>query len=69
MKRHFPTPLKINCAGLSRKRAVALADKLVEHFDTVESWDADEITAHKPLNGYHYEQAWNIIDRYGVTWQ
>ncbi len=69
MKRHFPLPLKINCNRLNRKRKIELADKLIAHFDTVEHWGDDEITAHKPLNGYHYEQAWNIIDRYGVTWQ
>lgn len=69
MKRHFPTPLKINTSGLSRKRAGELADKLVDHFDTVEHWGTDEITAHKPLSSLHYNDAWRIIDRYGVTWQ
>lgn len=69
MKRHFPTPLKLNCESLSRKRKIELADKLVDHFDTVEYWGDDGITAHKPLSSPHYNDAWRIIDRYGVTWQ
>lgn len=69
MKRHFPIPLKIITTGLSKKRKYELADKLVDHFDSVEYWGDDEITAHKPLSGSHYGDAWNIIDRYGVAWQ
>ena len=64
---HFPTPLKIDCSGLSRKRKIELADKLVPHFDCVESWDDDELVAVKPFDEYHYGRAWDIIDHYGVA--
>ena len=69
MKHHFPKPLKLKCDSLSYKRRIELADKLVAHFDTVEYWSDDEITAHNPRDSFHYGQAWNIIDRYGVAWQ
>lgn len=65
MKRYFPIPLRIDCGGLSMKRAIELADKLVEHFDKVELW-CDEIVAHKPINYLHYELAWRILDCFGV---
>lgn len=66
MKHQFPLPLKIDCSGLSQKRTCELADKLAEHFDTVEHWGDGEISAHKPKGMYHYGLAWNLIDRYGV---
>jgi len=59
----------IPCEGLSRKRIAELADKLVDHFDSVEHWGDNEITAYKPLSSIHYGDAWNLIDRYGVAWQ
>lgn len=67
MKRQFPTPLHIDCDGLSKKRAIELADQLVDFFDTVEFW-CDEIIAHKPRGEYRYELAWRVIDKYSVRW-
>ena len=66
MKRHFPIPLKVICKGFSRQRACELANKLVEHFDTVEYWGDDEITARDPVSMENYGRAWRIIDRYGA---
>ena len=58
-------PLRIDCSGLSKKRAMELADDLVELFDTVEYWDDAEIVCHKPRSGGHYACAWSILDDYG----
>ncbi|MBR0290403.1 MAG: hypothetical protein IJQ82_15635 [Selenomonadaceae bacterium] len=65
MKHKLPTPLYIDCSGLSTKRAKLLSDRLKACFAKVEVWD-DEIVASKPLSGGHYDSAWNILDRYGV---
>lgn len=66
MKRKFPLPLTINCDGLSKKRTVELANLLVPHFDQV-SLCGEDIVADKPLSGFHYDAAWKILDRYGIT--
>ena len=65
MKKKLPTPLTIDCSGLSTKRARFLHDRLKACFAKVEMWD-DEIVASKPFSGGHYEAAWRIIDTYGV---
>lgn len=59
-------PLKISCEGLSSKLIADLADRLSMHFMDVRIW-TDEIEADKPLNGEHYNAAWKILDRFGVT--
>ena len=58
-------PLKIDCDGLSQKLIADLADRLSLHFVDVEVI-GDTIYASKPLNTFHYEQAWHILDRFGV---
>ena len=58
-------PLKINCDGLSQKLIFELADRLSLHFVDVEIF-ADDIFVSKPLNNYHYDTAWQILDAFGV---
>lgn len=65
-KQHFPTPLKVICRGFSKQRSCDLADELAPHFDTVEHWGDDEITAYKPISEHDYGRAWRIVDRYGA---
>lgn len=61
----FPLPLKIDCSGLKYYVAAHLADLLGFHFELVEFND-DHIIAHNPLNSFHYDAAWRLIDFYGV---
>lgn len=65
MKKKLPLPLVIDCDGLSKKLTAELADRLSMHFKDVKIW-SDEIEASKPLNGWHYEQAWLELDKFGV---
>ena len=65
MKHKLPTPLYIDCSGLSTKRAKLLSERMKRCFAKVEVWD-DEIVASKPRNNLLYDSAWNILDRYGV---
>ena len=58
-------PLKINCDGLSSKLIFDLADRLSLHFECVDIFGND-IFASKPLNNYHYDTAWQILDAFGV---
>ena len=58
-------PLQINCAGLSKKLIKNLADRLRDCFERVEIW-SDEISAGKPRSEWHYNNAWNTIDSFGV---
>lgn len=58
-------PLKIDCDGLSSKLIFELADRLSLHFEIVETV-GDIIYCQKPLKGFHYDKAWEIIDRFGV---
>ena len=58
-------PLKIDCDGLSQKLIFDLADRLRLHFVDVDVF-GDEISASKPLNHYHYDMAWRILDKFGV---
>ncbi|MBR1646847.1 MAG: hypothetical protein IJ685_08730 [Selenomonadaceae bacterium] len=59
-------PLKINCDGLSQKLVFELADRLSLHFVNVDVF-GETIYASKPLSNFHYDQAWNLIDAFGVT--
>lgn len=59
-------PLKIDCDGLSQKLIFDLADRLSLHFVDIEVF-GDTIFASKPLGNFHYEQAWNLIEAFGVT--
>jgi len=65
MKRQFPTPLKIDCSGLSRKLIRELADRLSFHFFDIDVF-SDTIYASKPVNQLRYEKAWLIIDEFNV---
>ena len=58
-------PLKIDCDGLSQKLVFDLADRLRLHFVDVEVF-GNEISASKPLSHYHYDEAWRILDKFGV---
>ena len=58
-------PLKINCDGLSKKLIADLADRLSLHFEDVKAW-GDEISAESPLDSHHYNDAWRILDKFGV---
>ena len=58
-------PLKINCDGLSSKLIFDLADRLSVQFEGVDIFGND-IFASKPLNNYHYDTAWQILDAFGV---
>lgn len=59
-------PLKIDCDGLSQKLIEDIADRLRLHFLDVDIF-GDTIYADKPLDGkYHYDDAWRIIDKFGV---
>ena len=51
MKKFCQPPLKIDCSCLSKKRAMSLADDLVDLFDTVEYW-GDEIVCHNSIHGF-----------------
>lgn len=66
MKKELPTPLTIDCDGLSRKRTLELFGRLRAHFERVDLWGDDTIIASKPLDLVHYDVAWQILDRYGV---
>ena len=65
MKKKLPTPLYIDCSGLSSKRTQILSERMKECFAKVEVWD-DEIVASSPRGRLHYESAWRILDQYGV---
>lgn len=58
-------PLKIDCDGLSQKLIADLADRLRLHFVDVDVF-GEVIYAGNPLNSFHYEKAWAILDRFGV---
>ena len=65
MKHTLPTPLYIDCSGLSQKRTQILHDRLKRCFAKTELWE-DEIVAGNPFSKGHYESAWRILDNYGV---
>lgn len=65
MKKSFPLPLIIDCGGLSKNLIAELADRLALHFVDVKIC-GDEIVAHKPLDFWHYDSAWRILERFGV---
>ena len=58
-------PLKIDCDELSKKLIADLADRLCLCFENVKVW-TDEIECSKPLSMFHYGEAWNVLDRFGV---
>ena len=68
MKKKLPLPLSIDCTGLDDPLISNLATHLRRHFRNVEIW-RDEIVAAEPLNNYHYEAAWFILDRFDVKVQ
>lgn len=66
MKRTFPIPLQIDCRNISKRRQRELANRLACHFDKVEFWDDNEITASSPRGVLHYGIAWELIDNFRV---
>lgn len=65
MKHKLPTPLTIDCSGLSTKRTQLLSERMKKCFAKVEVW-GDEIVVSKPRNNLLYDSAWDILGRYGV---
>lgn len=65
MRHTLPTPLYIDCSGLSQKHTQILHDRLKRCFAKMELWE-DEIVAGKPFSKGHYESAWRILDQYGL---
>lgn len=58
-------PLKITCDGLNTKLIYELADRLRLHFVDVEVY-GETIYAGHPLNSFHYDEGWHVIDKFGV---
>ena len=65
MKQKLPTPLRIDCSGLSGKRTQILFERLQACFNNLELWDG-EIVAANPFSQRHYDSAWRILDQCGV---
>lgn len=58
-------PLKIDCSGLNKNLLNELAGRLAWHFEDIYIV-GDTIYADTPRDNFHYEEAWNIIDKFGV---
>ena len=59
-------PLKIICDGLRPKQIYDIYDRLSLHFVDVEII-GETIYAANPLDGVHYNAAWHVLDKFGVT--